>query len=60
MHPVTSILVRPHGVVTGRSALRISMTVATGRGAAGGGGWMILRRDGVLNIEVRIVLATGR
>jgi hypothetical protein len=26
----------------------------------GGGGWMILRRDGVLNIEVRIVLATGR
>jgi len=27
MNPVTSILVRPHGVVTGRSTLRISMTV---------------------------------
>ena len=24
----------------------------------GGGGWMILRRDGVLDIEVRIVLET--
>jgi hypothetical protein len=58
--PVLALGDTPYG---GRRIARIEGGCFEGpklRGAvlAGGGGWMILRRDGVLDIEVRIALET--